>query len=787
MIIKFKYCLFGLSLFSFIPSSYSTILPAEIKGTYHIFYPEYRHLSILPGMIWAKSGVTENLSDLYVGNNANIILIRELFHRHPQEGFILAQSSTNPAKNFTPFIMGSIAAFLNDVKIAFDKETNQRKKIDIKNIAVKKLGILIKEMTQKAGKSYPNLFVNALFDSDENISVFKVIGAFTYMKSPNKQALHEYYLGIVKNKASEVAITDIFSDTTFVDNQAQWVFDKFQEIDIAPYDFEASYEQMAFTLLSLISGSWIEPYLTQFFTAYVSSAGQKFGFPDCGENSLLNLYRILFAKKETASIDIDLLRTINTPEKLINFFLTKIKTADGVLDFSRLEDLRSQEARDAWAQLTSNLDNLCKIGGSYVNRETYCKMVRPESLDCEINFGFKNLNNFIQELQGKNFDQLITAINIYSDNNFMVEKNLDDKGFGTININTKDRGKFTWGFSSQHFYLNAESTLKFFDHWLPTLIKEKSPKSDLLALLPINSAKSSILSKGIDNHYQILLNRLDSDDAIANFFGDIIQFDLEKLLRVDALLKRIQNDDTHVRVRNIIFNKGSEDDIKTYVGIIKSLNKSSILWVHDHKSALTLILAREPFNKTLFDYVLKSEKVEELVRPTTKSNILNNIIMRGDYELFTRILPNLTQENFEWKDKYGLNSPLHLALQLRTVSTNDSKNILETILQRISDDSIDGKALQLALPIEEPEIFKNLLRRIKMEPDSNSVLQIISDLLEKPNTEELMSLLLDKFEMENLLTEYGSELLDAFKQAHHPSVKKIEDKLKAISKITPDI
>ncbi len=703
MLLRNIFILLILSLNLNVSSHYGTITPQETKGTSSILQNKFKHLSVLPGLVWVSTGILENIAELYVDNkNPNVELINELFFRLGEE-FLPARSMINDAYYFTPHFMGQIAAELYELKQKLtDEELQNLKKFlnhhnkfgaDKKiKIAAEKLSTIIKAQTKKSSaKTYPLLFLRALVASDQKISVFKVIGAFVYMKCEDKLALHDYYRGLAETLGLSYNLNMIFTDPGFLKSKLEWAQNRFHEEEIIE-NLDSDYEKMVFSLLQP-KNNWVEPYLTSFATAYVSQGAERFGFPDCGENSLLNAYRVLFAKKDTKEIDIELLEKIKTPAAVLNFFRTRIISGEKILNFIKLEDLRSSEARNAWAELASNKENLYRVEGAYVDRDIYYGIRRPKDLHCEINFGFINLDRFIDEIQGVTFDELVSQVNQYTDNNFLVEKAIDSRGVGSITIKTKDRGDYKWNFNEGHFYLelSPEEAFKNIQEW----INKADPERDLLARLSITKEKIESMVNHKDYSYLLLLNKLKNDDAIENFIKNT-RAHIE--VRLENLIQRIQTEDSHKRILFTVIKEKEDADVISYLNALVANNRSGIVRLFPYyPTFVDLVFSRKAVNPAIFKASIKIMNDQD---------IAHALYLAADKNLpdvLKVLVPQASNEILLQRYDHNRQDLVEIAV------VGDNHEALDVLLTQIKNDDIIANALFVAVDRGKYQALKQLL------------------------------------------------------------------------------
>lgn len=747
-----------LILFLRITSLYSTITPQEIKGTSTILQEGYKHLSILPGMVWAKSGTLENIAELYIDDkNPNVELINELFFRFNTE-FIPTRSMINDAYYFTPFAMGQIAAHLEEFRqtlidkkliISLSQLLNRNfnkfiQQQDVKT-AVKNLSDTIKHYTGKeTAKGYPLLFLKALITSNEKVSVFKTIGAFVYKKSADKFALHDYYVGIFKTAKNA---NKVFTDSGFLDKN-KWVQEIFHDDEAgANEDSIAGYEQLVFSVMQP-KNNWVEPYLTSFTTAYISFGDQRFGFPDCGENSLLNIYRVFFAKKDTKEIDIDLLEKIKTPTKILNFFRRQIIKNEKILNFSKLDDLRSDEARNEWAELFANLENLYG-DDAYVDRNSYNRISRPKDLHCEINSGFVNLNRFIYELQGANFDQLVALVNQHTGDNFTIEKTINNNGLGHILIQTKDRGTYKWNFDAGHFYLELESeeSLRNIQKW----INRSDPEIDLFAFLNVTSEKIKSITMHKDFHYLLTLNKLDSDDRIDTFMRNTSATTDFKFAN---LVRRVQAENTHCRLLYSIMQK-NDVDIIAYLDVLHTINRLNILDLFPaYETYIDILFKRKVIGKTLITALIKVMKPKDIDHAIYLA-VNNNLVDTLSVLLSHAGNEALTKHYGEFDRNL-----LEIAL------CKNNYEMIDLLMGQIKNKDIIAKALALSLDLGKHQIAEQLLAKISDEVlsiklnNKNLLTFVIDKLTWDQSYRNILELLLTRVSDQNLIGEALFNALD---------------------------
>lgn len=755
----------------------ATPVSEEIKGTYSILHPKYRHLSPLPGMVWATGGILENLSELDdKSNNKSVSLIKNLFKRFDQANFLPSNAAAKAVAHMRPYLLGKLSYHLARVRLhrdsdvknikfgsrtkeamvakrkfvdgllhliladedlqrsreGFKSETKRQEKELERLIAderdleqykksshgdaeiTHKLQAQIIDIRKKIrriralneGPSFEKKFrmllsqlVDAAQIHDENISVFKVIGALVFHKSTDKRDYYHYFRGIFE-AASSIEIktkstpTAIFLDpTVFTSDESRDLFlmSRFSEADewLGTHD---DYELLAFQIMKTRL-NWLPPYLTAFEKATLSSKTQIF---DCGENSLLNFYRILFADQATASIDLELLASVGKPHrKLLDFFSTKIKKVDGsLLDFSRLADLRSAEARNAWADVTANLNS---DGGS-INASPliYCNTTSTE--ECEIKTGFSNMENFIKRLSGVlTLDALVADFNKAAAWKLCVTKDLDSNlQFGTVTI-SRGQDTFIWNFQDGHFFLTSTGYQTVPSSFIKFLLKQPQPLVDLVSLVKATSANMKmkmIVDKSFTKQesYISYLTELRTDEDILLFWREIIK--KHRVIRdvhfLAGLLGRIQQDDTHLLVQHTLYDHTAhvQENFLAYIASLKMIDRLDILQLKGRdafelnslQSLMTYCKCEEENVLPLITLILSHINQETLERQSRlKSTALHTAIARGFSRIALLLLEKMSSEAISLHDSHE-----KTALDLAVESTSISKEVVDALKAKTS-------------------------------------------------------------------------------------------------------
>jgi hypothetical protein len=109
----------------------AALLPKELKHIHNILNNKFQDLSPLPGLVWYKGGVLENLAELSIEKNTTIKLIREFFHRDNPLTFRETRAANNIVSYLDPYKIGQIMGSLKLFKIELEHNPKYCRKAQI--------------------------------------------------------------------------------------------------------------------------------------------------------------------------------------------------------------------------------------------------------------------------------------------------------------------------------------------------------------------------------------------------------------------------------------------------------------------------------------------------------------------------------------------------------------------------------------------------------------------------------------------------------------------------------
>ena len=159
----------------------------------------------------------------------------------------------------------------------------------------------------------------------------------------------------------------------------------------------------------------------------------KTTYSDCGETAVRNLLNICFIKANNEDIDIDKLKEIGVKEELLNYYKK----------YSTISSQSSGDARNAWSEVVSNLDevNYVNISGDYkynINAGLDVAGTMPNILKVVCTLFNK------KELKWSD----LTELNLLS----TVDVKVDPNGIGYVMLN-KEESVYKLHMMSFHFYI----------------------------------------------------------------------------------------------------------------------------------------------------------------------------------------------------------------------------------------------------------------------------------------------------------------------------------------------
>lgn len=520
-------------------STRAELLPAEIKNTYTIFTEDARRLSPLLGIIHAAGGVLENTIELFPTSPEKAVLYRHLFHRISNSTFKQSISTTVFGGHASPKNVGKIAFAVHHFLSSTQSEATFLHTLHTMVINDPDFLSAHGSSLSRAFRNEIKKFLKALLKSatqDRQDETFKILTSIVQFIAKDKNKLHDYFVGLNEAKeglcpiqsgdaAPRPGCAPIFVDDLFLtENKEGWLNDNFIITDtLGDYQSINNFELAAYVMLTKMQGSWVAHFLTVQEWATLPS-GQR--FPDCGEVSLLNLIRMLFGVEETKKLDLELMNKVAVVvPKVKQFFSTSVTTKDATLNFDDLDNLRTQEARDGWADVASNL--ACGCDGDAPNVE-YLRIDKNDS--CEIAPGFANLDNLTKALFGYDIKTLTQRVADEKSSPITVTDNVNQAtGLGLMTFETADRGNFQWSFEDNHYDFRAISSADVSSESTRYIIQRAFelgyPYTDLIALIPViygTGKVEAILDKGADPQLRKLVKLPDSA-AILYYVGAVIE------------------------------------------------------------------------------------------------------------------------------------------------------------------------------------------------------------------------------------------------------------------------
>jgi hypothetical protein len=462
-------------------SSYADIDHTKLKGLHRLLDKNYQQLSPVYGFNLLKKGIIENLFRFGPSEDANVKLIRSMFHTVDEVNFGITRLPSNVATHLdTKAIGGLLAELSKDDATGLDarliariqqylglsesgsESTSLTKKE--KQILRKKtrefVGILLAAIQESSGpaRSYPRYF-------PEHI----LLSFFWAKASDNKSEfldLFEQYPEYLTQKGNE-----LLSDSDKRSDWEQKVYTPAEYYTLTkPYRSGAlpwksgedlisqSPEITAFLAYSYSVWDAFLPPLVSYETTDYYRNGKTENFADCGETSIRNFFNIVLKNPVSQKLDATYLKEAALKENLnLNLKLVAFYEKN----FS-LSGLSTRRIHSDWAAVVSRLPKVAY-------RQPMGRSV--ESRYCNITGGFDSVMSVFSQLlfpndpsfeKSKRVVQMDRLMKYFSRPGFTLEWSFDGKksdlnksnvGF-TIVFLVNGSSSFKWRFSPGHFVVD---------------------------------------------------------------------------------------------------------------------------------------------------------------------------------------------------------------------------------------------------------------------------------------------------------------------------------------------
>ncbi|MBF0363302.1 MAG: hypothetical protein HQK49_19930 [Oligoflexia bacterium] len=357
-------------------------------------------------------------------------------------------------------------------------------------------------------------------------------------------------------------------------------------------------------------------------------------YPDCGETSLRNFFKIILNFDDNYNIKIlDNMKPkknkTNKIEELKEFF-KKFNTSISQND---------QNARDSWGKIVANLPGVIYARNHNNERS-------------EIHAGSKNMLKAIKALlgldedEGMNWEKLMGFINEANEpkdresREIKIIKSNIAEDFGSIEFSTKHEGNFNWKFEEMHFTIDPASD------------KEKDPEEEL------NNSKETekLLSDFINKKEPLSITDVALLDLISLYpiTDKKLEVQLEHMKKPTEKIKDLNSyvkNDLYILCLNKINNTVRDNKNVDIEKVLNNLEKSGITFNNGLILALYKLtnsnqtserIIQKYFTNTNPDY---PKLVEELIKKrTARKAIVEHILKNKGWEKHSKFVEQLINE-----------------------------------------------------------------------------------------------------------------------------------------------
>ncbi|VVU95253.1 hypothetical protein CPAV1605_978 [seawater metagenome] len=419
-------------------------------------------------------------------------------------------------------------------------------------------------------------FEKKWIDSEDE-RYFYVILAIMWFNSTNKEAIKEYYDGLIEYNI-EILIPESWD--IWINSKFTTELDLVLKEDEYPIMYEIKdYNPFPFNQLLAIYNINYKIPVTLIDYKY-ANLSDKIVYPDCGASSIRDFIRILILDKEN-NYDLDILRALGAKSFIIKYFelfnekYQKLEKEEGNINIVEIKDLLKGEgikyvdlflegdfnnSRNVWAFITSNIENV----NYHLSYQDLGEIFEIKSgLNWEGNLNIFNVITFLFRniTDWTDFEEIINELD-KPYNNLSLKVDIEADGFGNIKLN-KESGIFKYNFVRGHFYISFEA-LKTIDIDYVSLINQNKLSKEqvfYLKMLTFDVKKINLLSYPgniyffkFQNNLELIevLNKYYKDqdyfkqiinkDTYNNLFGTIKYFDIDELSRVYCDIQNLNED-----------------------------------------------------------------------------------------------------------------------------------------------------------------------------------------------------------------------------------------------------
>ena len=495
----------------------------EIKPTKSLFEIKAKDIGLLLGFLYLK----------YVKYKDEIDKINKII----QSVDNLIKNIKISTKKYEHFLPIKKATDVCNIKSTFDRQILKHYKENFRNLTVIDIDFSAPEYANRyknqsllnsliCHKNQLSKIINEPTYSSEYVSkiifkninkekitedVFHVILAILWWISNDKKNIKHYYEGLndILLPNMQVTIPTDFENNLFMPRDLY---------NTEPDSFEVA---LAMIYLKKVSSIKIIDY---------QYANTKYGsnFPDCGETSLRNFINIISYNPDENNFNIAKLQELNACENVINYYTVFNTINEQTSTDKKIIFEREMSARDAWANVVSNLPNVNYVH-SYAGTTAY---------NYEINYGLNEdeipVSNMLAVLRNlfhkiKNWSDFSTFLE-----NF--ESELNARGIGNIHFKV-NIGVFKWEFLLGHYHFEQEK-------------------------LPLNINTQKLTSEQ-KSYVDIIMDHInyDSADILKKFY--YIKFSEESLINfINRHIVNEMNKDDYLKIFNYMYNNYNTDQLR---------------------------------------------------------------------------------------------------------------------------------------------------------------------------------------------------------------------------------
>ena len=509
---------------------------------------------------------------------------------------------------------------------------------------------------------------NNIVKEEINKDIFHVILAILWWISDDKEKIKQYYLGLndMLFPEMQVVIPVDFNNCLF----------EYKDVTSnTPSNFE---QGLAIAYTQTVSSIKIIDY---------ENATSKCGsiFPDCGETSLRNFINIITYDPSTQKFDTGPLILLGAHEKLINYYMVFDTISKQVSTKTKFIFGAEFTGRNAWAELTSNLDGVsyvktCNSNGSVYNYEINSGLDKTQTTN---NVLVVLCHLFTKVRRGEDFNVLVSDLDI----------DIDSRGLGNIHFKNKI-GNFDWKFSSGHYQFNQEK-LAF-----PINIEHLTKDQRFYIGIIMNNLTEEMYEIPTKKYYYVkytletLINFINSEQIeqmenidYGNMFNYLYNYCIrDQLGRIKINFNKIENLSEYIYPLLNVYIKYDDTGEKNYINVIslkvntsnsldKFLNLRSLEFVNNFDQDLgTSLISLVKLQNITFGDQFNQNLGTSLASLVELQNITFGYNFNQNLDTSLAPLVELQNITFGYNFNQNLGTSLTPLIKLRTITFGDQFN-----------------------------------------------------------------------------------------------------------------